>query len=97
MTTTTARLDTEHPERFIKQLVSHLGNRLETSAPDPRHGSVHMPDGGTCELTADATGISLSAEAATDDDLARIQDVVARHLLRFTDIPALTTDWAPAA
>lgn len=97
MTTTIARLDTERPERFIKQLVSHLGNRLETSSTSPGFGTVHVPDGGTCELTADATGITLSAEAATDDDLARIQDVVGRHLLRFTDIPALTTGWAPAA
>ncbi len=97
MTTTTARLDTDRPERFIKQLVSHLGNRLETSSPAPGLGTVHIPAGGTCALTADATGITLSAEAATDDDLARIQDVVARHLLRFTDVPALTTDWTPAA
>ncbi len=62
---------------------------LPVSAPST------CPTGGTCELTSDATGITLSAEAATEDDLARIQDVVARHLLRFTDIPTLTEDWAP--
>ncbi len=95
MTTTTARLDTDRPERFIKQLISHLGNRLETSSTAPGVGTVHIPDGGTCALTSDATGIRLSAEAATEEDLARVQDVVARHLLRFTDIPTLTEEWAP--
>jgi hypothetical protein len=95
VTTTTAHLDTERPERYIKQLVSHLGNRLETSSTAPGVGTVHIPDGGSCELTSDPTGITLSAQAATDDDLARIQDVVARHLLRFTDTPELTADWTP--
>jgi hypothetical protein len=92
--TSVARLDTDRPERFIKQLVSHLGTRLETSSPDAGQGIVQIPGGGRCKLTSDGTGLVLSAEASTDDELARIQDVVARHLLRFAKAPQLTAGWA---
>lgn len=36
-----------------------------------------------CDLRADATTLTMRCEAADDALLAHVQDVVARHLLRF--------------
>lgn len=91
--TSTAYLQTERPQRYLKQLLSHLGNRIETQLPDEEHGSVRM-EHATCDLSADVGGITMVATAADADSLARMQDVVARHLVRFTGAEALTTDWS---
>ena len=89
----TARLDSERPQRYVKQIVSHLGNRLETELIDAEHGRVSVPGGGSCMLTVNGSAIELSATAADAESMARIQDVVARHLLRFTRASGLTVDW----
>lgn len=91
--TTTAFLETDRPERYIKQLVSHLGNRLETSVDDAGTATVRMPNGSTCVLVPNETGIEMRANADDDESMARIQDVVGRHLIRFTKDEALTRDW----
>lgn len=90
----TARLDSDRPQRYVKQLVSHLSHRLDTELIDADHGRVTVPDGGVCLLTAGASAIDLSASAPDADSLSHVQDVVARHLLRFTESTALTVDWA---
>ncbi len=95
MITSTAQLDTDRPERFIKQLVSHLSHRLQTSQPTPAAGILTMPDGSTCELSADASGINLLASAMTHEGLHTVQKVTEKHLLRFTESPALTLGWTP--
>jgi hypothetical protein len=92
--TTTAFLETDRPERYIKQLVSHLGNRLETSVDDAGIAIVRIPNGSTCVLVPNETGIDMRADADGDESMARIQDVVGRHLIRFTKDEALTRDWA---
>jgi caffeoyl-CoA O-methyltransferase len=91
-----AHLDSTRPERYIKQLVSHLGTRLETKLIDPTHGRVEVPGGGWCVLTAGETGIELRAGADAPDPMAHIQDVVGRHLLRFTKSEDVTLDWTEA-
>ena len=97
MLRSTARLDTERSERFLKQLVSHLGHRAETELTQPGSGTVRLEQGGRCALTADPTGIALEASAPDAEALETVQRVVGSHLLRFTDLPALTEDWSPAA
>ncbi len=92
--TASARLDTDRPQRYLKQLVSHLGNRLETSSADEDHASVVMQNGSHCELVAATTGISMVATATDAEALASVEDVVGRHLLRFTGDEAMTTDWS---
>lgn len=96
MPKTTARLDSDRPQRYLKQIVSHLGNRVETGLLDADHASIRVPGGGSCQLTADSNTIVLQATAADAEALAHIQDVVARHLLRFTHSAHLTVDWAEA-
>ena len=46
---------------------------------------------------AEGETLTLSVAAETDEDPARLQDVVGRHLLRFAFREALAIDWQPVA
>jgi hypothetical protein len=94
MNPTSAFLETDRPDRYIKQLVSHLGHRLDTSVDDAGTATVRMSNGSTCVLTPSTAGIEMHAEAADAESMARIQDVVGRHLIRFTKDETLSHDWA---
>jgi hypothetical protein len=92
----TAHLETDRPDRYIKQLVSHLGHKIDANVGDDGVGHVRMPSGAACTLTADVTGIAMHAQAPDEAELRRVEDVVGRHLLRFTKGEQLSRDWARA-
>ena len=76
-----ARVATEKAARYMTQLAKHWSHRFdvrwdETSATFP------LPLG-VCRMTAHPDGLDITIEAADHDDLARLEDVVARHLDRF--------------
>jgi uncharacterized protein len=89
----TARADvrTESPERYAKQLVSHLGHRVEfttvgnvsTASIGAGVGAVEVGNG---VLTLHASGPDAEA-------LDRVQDVLGRHLERFGTRQELTVVW----
>jgi hypothetical protein len=93
-----ATVHTERPERYIKQLVSHLGHRLSTELTDDGIGTIGM-DNGRCVLTPADGSIEIAASAGDEEALSRLQDVVARHLIRFGGDGELEVAWAssPAA
>jgi hypothetical protein len=93
-----ATVRTERPERYIKQLVSHLGHRLSTDLADDGTGTIVM-DGARCTLAPSDGSIQLAASASDDETLARLEDVVGRHLIRFGADGELEIAWAssPAA
>ena len=93
MVTSTAHVPAERPERFIKQLVSHLAHRRTTHWQPPDAGSVEWPDG-VCRLTCAPGVLILTATADDGDALARVQDVIARHLERFGARDGLRVRWA---
>jgi hypothetical protein len=86
-----AEVPTDRPERWAKQLVSHLSNRLE-----PRE----VPNGHAFDI-GDAEGrvlvepgrVVLTAVADDEDSLARVEDVLGRHLERFAEKEDLKVDW----
>lgn len=91
--TLTARADvrTDTPERYAKQLVSHLGHRVEfttvgnasTASIGTGVGAVEVGDG---VLTLHASGPDTEA-------LDRVQDVLGRHLERFGTRQELAVVW----
>jgi hypothetical protein len=91
----TARADvrTDTPERYAKQLVAHLGHRLEfttTGATSTAEigtgvGAVEVGDG----------VLILHASAPDAEALDRVQDVLGRHLERFGTRQELTVVWTP--
>ncbi len=79
MPTATAVVTTDAAVRYAKQLLAHLGRKNSVEAVDD------APDGGR---------LVLEAVAADDESLARVQDVLARHLVRFGARRELTVHWS---
>ena len=89
----TARADvpTDAPERYAKQLVSHLGRRTEFTTEGVT--STAPIAGGTGVIEVGDGVLTLLAEAPDGETLARVQDVLGRHLERFGQRNELTVVW----
>jgi uncharacterized protein len=81
MATSEARVAMPTPSRYLGQLCKHFQHRLPVKLEEST-GQIAFADG-VCDLRADATTLTMRCEAADDALLAHVQDVVARHLLRF--------------
>jgi len=88
----TAFVVTSRPERYIKQLVSHFGNKVKTELTDG--GGRLEFDFGRCDLKAAPTGIELIGTAEDVAQLETLKDVVARHLVRFGANDQLSVSWS---
>jgi hypothetical protein len=88
-----ARVPTQQPERYIKQVVSHLGHKRTTEMLADGHGVVHFEDG-RCTLVPEAGVLVLAASAVDEEALSRVQDVIARHLERFGTREGLAVRWS---
>jgi hypothetical protein len=84
---------TSRPERYIKQLVSHIGNKVKTQAT--ADGGELQFDFGICDLTAAVGGIEMLATARDVAELETLTDVAARHVIRFGVNDELVVSWAP--
>jgi hypothetical protein len=91
--TLTARADvpTDAPARYAKQLVSHLGRKVEFTTDGAR--STAIIAGGTGVIEVGEGVLTLRAEASDDETLDRVQDVLGRHLERFGQRNELTVVW----
>jgi uncharacterized protein len=91
--TLTARADvaTDTPERYAKQLVSHLGRKTEFTTEGAT--STAPIAGGTGVIEIGDGVLTLLAEAPDGETLARVQDVLGRHLERFGQRNELTVVW----
>ncbi|GAA3470407.1 MULTISPECIES: DUF2218 domain-containing protein [Nonomuraea] len=92
MLLSTAHVATDRPERYAKQLVSHLGHKASAEHTGPGCATITFRSG-TCSLRSAEGGLVLVAEAADLDALGGVQDVVTRHLLRFATQEDLHVDW----
>ncbi|TDQ78877.1 hypothetical protein A8950_3339 [Dongia mobilis] len=79
--TSLARVATASPARYLGQLCKHFAHRIP-AAHDAESGWIEFPFG-RCDLAADGEVLAMSVAAANDEDLARMEDVIARHLVRF--------------
>jgi hypothetical protein len=92
MTDSTALVATDRPARYGRQLVAHLGRRNggEWSDADER-GFIALGTG-RAEVSCAPDGLQLSV-TGEPDDLARLEDVVGRHLVRFGARDELQVRW----
>ena len=88
---------TELGARYLGQLCKHFAHKIHVtySAEAPNEGRIAFTIG-TCTLVSDATTLKLVADAANDADLAQVQNVIDRHLERFTFREPLKLDWQRA-
>jgi hypothetical protein len=93
MATISSRADvvTPTPERYAKQLLSHLGRKIEWTT-----------DGATSKARiGEATGVivvgdgvlTLLASGEDEAGVVRVEDVLGRHLQRFGQRNELTVNW----
>ena len=93
-----ARVRTGTPRRYLGQLCKHFEHRLPVTFEE-RRGRIEFP-AGSCEAEApDDETLSLRVSAASEEDLSQLQDVIARHLLRFAfrETPEISWTRAPNA
>ena len=93
--TSTARVTTDRPDRYRKQLAGHFGHKIEVREEPDRTVLVWGP-GSTTTLTTAEQALVMVAQADDTEGLARVQDVTARHLVRFGGKDGLVVDWEAA-
>jgi hypothetical protein len=95
MALSTANVHTESGSKYLQQLCKHWSHKMVTEF-DARQGRVDFPSGAQLFLEAEDSLLRLKLEAP-DDNLERMESVVADHLKRFAFREELTFDWAKAA
>ena len=85
---------TDAPERYAKQLLAHLGRKdtVETIRGESDGGQLVFSYG-TGTVRPEEGQLVLEAEAADEDSLAHVEDVLARHLERFGAKRELVVTW----
>lgn len=88
-----ARVPTAVPRRYMAQLCKHFAHKIPATF-DETHGRIQF-DVGPCELEANQeAGILLMRVQATDEaGIERLENVVARHLVRFAFREQLDVSW----
>jgi hypothetical protein len=90
--TSTAEVVTHRPDRFAKQLVSHFGRKVEWVTEG---GASTASFGDATASVASREGVLLlTASAASLNQVAQIEDVLARHLQRFASKTPLQISWS---
>ncbi len=90
-----ADVTTDRPDRWLKQLASHLGRKATVTELDD--ATVLGIGTGSCTLRAGDDVLSFAAEAPDEESLARVQQVVGGHFERFAAKEGLTVDWQSQA
>ena len=91
-----AVVTTPSPERYAKQLLSHLGHKATVEAvPGVADASrLYLSAGvGTVRIEGNSS-LVLEADAADAEALDRVQDVLRRHLVRFGRRDELQVEWS---
>ena len=91
----TAFVSTATPARYISRLCKHFAHKIPVSF-DESQGRIQF-DMGLSTLHAEDGGLRLRVEAADDEALQRLQQVVGSHFERVAWQEALSLDWQRAA
>jgi hypothetical protein len=103
MPASTARVATERPTTYLKQLCEHFADERQRHSAqefevtfDDHAGFISFAPvvSGTCRLDARHEGV-LVVEASGSDQAAleRVQRIVTKHLQRFGGSDGLTVEW----
>lgn len=88
-----ARVATDRPHRYAKQLASHLGRRSRTTWDEESgEGSLLFQNGGKGSLTATEDALLLTLETESEH-LDLLEGVVGSHLVRFGSKDELVVEW----
>jgi hypothetical protein len=76
-----ASVSIARPARYAKQLANHLSHKIQSTPTVTGWDLVFSQ--GSASISVTENTIEFSTTAATDEDTAFIQDVLARHLKKF--------------
>lgn len=95
MLESTAVVATDSPERYAKQLLSHLGHKVQAEPlpdrPEPAGRLVFTYGVGT--VLPEPGSLVLRAVAGDTESLTRLQGVLGRHLEKFGARKELVVSW----
>jgi uncharacterized protein len=86
-----ASINIDRPERWAKQLVSHLGRKIPVESTD--EGDVLSIGNGQGAVSIKDGALLLRATATDTESLSHVEDVLARHLERFAAREGLKVNW----
>ncbi|GLW75158.1 hypothetical protein Kpho02_74550 [Kitasatospora phosalacinea] len=92
MARSSARVSTDRPARYAKQLAAHMGRKVPAEWSEETGRGSLVFGAGRAELTAEDGALLLSVEGA-EEALDRLEDVVGRHLVRFGTRDELVVAW----
>ena len=87
----TAHVAIPTPSRYMNRLAKHFEHRVAVQR-DERTASVAFPDA-PCTMQATDTHLDLRIESATVEQLARLQEVVTRHLKQVASQETFEVAW----
>jgi hypothetical protein len=89
--TSRAEVLTDAPERYAKQLLAHLGRKLDFTT----HGSTSTMTIGeaTGQLIIDERALTMIATGVDAQSVARVEHVLGSHLERFGQRSELVVTW----
>lgn len=94
MPTSTAVVPTDAAARYAKQIVSHLGRKVTVEDVDGvPHAQRLVFAYGAGVVRPEADRLVLDAAADDDESLAKVEDVLTRHLERFGARRELAVSW----
>jgi hypothetical protein len=86
-----AEIATAHASRYLQQLCKHFAHKRPV-AFDAQAGSIGF-DIGECRLRAGEALLRLDLSSPDGEQMERLRDVVARHLVRFAFREELAIEW----
>jgi uncharacterized protein len=86
-----AEIVTPHAGRYLQQLCKHFQHKLQVTF-NAAAGSIEFVSG-VCTLAAGNGVLRLSVMVRDASQLAQLQDVVARHLVRFAFREEILVEW----
>ena len=89
-----AEIATAQAGKYMTQLCKHFQHEIPVVS-DERSGEITF-SAGVCRLSAEGETLTLVLEAGDAAQMATLQDVVARHLVRFAFREELKIDWRAA-
>ena len=97
MPTSRAVVTTGSSARYAKQLLSHLGRKVPVEDVDGSPEARRLVFAyGAGVVTPETGRLLLEAVAPDAESLAKVEDVLARHLVRFGQRVELTVSWQRA-
>lgn len=91
MPITRATVNTDNPSLNLKKLCRHFSHKAETQFDDER-GEIQFPFG-TVVLDAQPEELIMQGRSDSEEELERLEGVIASHLVRFASKESLVVEW----